>query len=224
MPTMHGRWVFALTGASGMRYALRLLDVAQQHLGEVHVVISEAGLRVLREEEDIKCSFGSLDAKTLIGRSADNFYFYNPRDIGAKIASGSALFDGMVISPCSMGTMAAVANGISENLVHRAADVCLKENRRLIIMPRETPLSAIHLENMLKLSRAGARIVPAMPGFYHRPESLEEVIDMMAMKILDQMGIHEHGLAERWKERSPAEASPQRVVVGFDKFTTEAGE
>ncbi len=223
MPTLQGRWVFALTGASGMRYALRLLDVAQQHLGEVHVVISEAGLRVLREEEDIKCSFGSLDAKTLIGRAADNFIFYNPRDIGAKIASGSALFDGMVIAPCSMGTMASIANGISANLVHRAADVCLKENRRLIIVPRETPLSAIHLENMLKLSKAGARVVPAMPGFYHRPASLNELIDMMAMKILDQMGIHDHGLAERWREHSPAQDS-QGVVVGFDKFTVEAGD
>lgn len=218
MGTVQGRWVLALTGASGMRYALRLLDVASQHLAEVHVIISEAAMRVLREEEEIKISYASASAELLFGRKASNVYFYNPRDIGAKVASGSALFDGMVIAPCSMGTLAAVAHGMSENLVQRAADVTMKEGRRLVIVPRETPLSTIHLENMLKLSKAGVRIVPAMPGFYHRPASLDEVVDMMVMKILDQMGVRTD-LVERWKEKETAPA--QRVVVGFGKFSDE---
>lgn len=196
-----------------MRYALRLIDVASQHLAEVHLVISEAGLRVLREEEGRAVSYSSLSAQALIGRSAPNIYIYNPRDIGAKIASGSALFDGMVIVPCSMGTLAAVANGISDNLIHRAADVCLKENRTLIMVPRETPLSAIHLENMLRLSRAGARIVPAMPGFYHRPESVEDIVDMMVMKVMDQMGIYTTELASRWKEDEQKSTAASAKVV-----------
>lgn len=219
MGTVHGRWVIALTGASGMRYALRLLDVASQHLAEVHVVISEAAMRVLREEENIKVSYANVSSEILFGRKADNVFFYNPRDIGAKVASGSAPFEGMVIAPCSMGTLAAVAHGMSENLVHRAADVTMKEGRRLIIVPRETPLSAIHLENMLKLSRSGVRIVPAMPGFYHRPASIAELVDMMVMKILDQMDLRVD-LVERWKENETV-ATAQRVVVGFSKFSDE---
>lgn len=221
MQNVHGRWVIALTGASGMRYALRLLDVVSRHVSEVHVVVSEAGLRVLKEEEDIKVSFGNLSGSALFGREATNLSFHNPRDIGARIASGSALFDGMVIVPCSMGTMAAVANGVSQNLIHRAADVTLKEGRTLIIVPRETPLSAIHLENMLRLSRAGARIVPAMPGFYHRPAAIEELVDMMVMKIMDQMGLHDPSLAARWKEHEAAGDSAA-VVIGFNKFSTES--
>ncbi|MBN8549411.1 MAG: UbiX family flavin prenyltransferase [Deltaproteobacteria bacterium] len=219
MGTVHGRWVIALTGASGMRYALRLLDVASQHLAELHVIISEAALRVLREEENLKISYSNVSTELLFGREARNVFFYNPRDIGAKVASGSALLDGMVVVPCSMGTLAAIANGMSENLVHRAADVTMKEGRRLVIVPRETPLSAIHLENMLKLTRFGVRVVPAMPGFYHRPRNLEEVIDMMVMKILDQMGVH-IDLVSRWKE-AQQDPAPQRVVLGFKKFSDE---
>jgi 4-hydroxy-3-polyprenylbenzoate decarboxylase len=219
METVHGRWVIALTGASGMCYALRLLDVAQQHLTEVHVIMSEAALRVLREEENLKISYGSVSSKLLFGRDVNNVFFHNPRDIGAVCASGSALMDGMVIVPCSMGTLAAVANGMSENLIHRTADVTLKEGRRLILVPRETPLSAIHLENMLKLSRLGARMVPAMPGFYHQPRELSELVDMMVMKVLDQMGIHVN-LVDRWKDGEQKSPSA-KVVVGFNKFTDE---
>jgi 4-hydroxy-3-polyprenylbenzoate decarboxylase len=154
--------------------------------------------------------------RKLCGRDADNVYFYNPRDIGAKIASGSALFDGMVIVPCTMGTLGAIAHGICDNLIHRAADVTLKEGRKLVIVPRETPLSAIHLENMLSLTRVGARIVPAMPGFYHQPAQISDLVDMMVMKIFDQMGIRTD-LVQRWKEHEKPTSS-QKVVVGVPKF------
>ena len=124
----------------------------------------------------------------------------------------------MVIVPCTMGTLAAVANGICDNLVQRAADVTLKEGRKLIMVPRETPLSAIHLENMLKLSRAGVRMVPAMPGFYHQPQSIDQLVDMMVMKILDQMGIH-RDLVQRWGHDLD-QGSPLRSIVGRSKFST----
>jgi 4-hydroxy-3-polyprenylbenzoate decarboxylase len=211
-----GSWVVAFTGASGMRYGLRLLEIAAEVMQEVHVVFSEAAIRVLREEEGLAVSASTLSMQKLCGSDASNVRFYNPRDIGAKIASGSALFDGMVIVPCTMGTLAAVAHGICENLIHRAADVTLKEGRRLVVVPRETPLSAIHLENMLTLTRAGARMVPAMPGFYHQPKSIDDVVDMMVMKILDQMGIH-RDLVPRWKQE-PERSDGRLTVIGVPKF------
>lgn len=217
---VNGPWIFGITGASGMRYALRLLEVASAIIPEVHVVISEAGLRVLREEENKALSYSNLTMQRLCGVDRDNVTFYNPRDIGARIASGSMLFDGMVIVPCTTGTLAAVAHGICDNLIHRAADVTLKERRKLVVVPRETPLSSIHLENMLALSRAGAHLVPAMPGFYHQPASINDLVDMMVMKILDQMGI-QNTLVKRWKEDvGSLNAGP--AVVGQDKFKTEA--
>ncbi|RIL10065.1 MAG: aromatic acid decarboxylase [Proteobacteria bacterium] len=194
-----GRWIVALTGASGMRYGLRLVQVASLLCKELHVVFSDAGLRVLAEEEGIKVSRSKLSAQSLFGEARDNIQFHNCRDIGASIASGSKLFDGMVIAPCSAGTLGHLAAGISSNLIHRAADVTLKEGRKLIMVVRETPLSAIHLENMLKLSRMGVCMLPAMPGFYHKPASIADLIDMLVMKILDQMSLPTE-LVRRWKE------------------------
>lgn len=182
-----------------MAYALRLVQILSTKLPEVHIVLSEAALRVLHEESNLRVSPSKLTAEALIGSSATNLFFYNHRDIGAQIASGSALFDGMVVVPCSMGTLAAIANGYSQNLIHRAADVTIKERRKLILVPRETPLSAIHLRNMLSLAEIGVSIVPAMPGFYHRPETLNDLVDMMVLKILDQMGI-QNDLVKRWKD------------------------
>ena len=190
-----------MTGASGMRYARRLLETIADINREVHVVVSESALRVLHEEEGIKLSASRLSAETLLGKALPNLFFHNVNDVGAEPASGSAQFAGMVICPCSMGTLGAVAHGICHNLIHRAADVTLKERRKLIIVPRETPLSSIHLKNMLTLTEAGATIVPAMPGFYHRPASIDDLVDMMVMKVLDQMGI-ENSLADRWREGS----------------------
>ncbi len=193
------RWVVGVTGASGVRYALRLLDVLPQLVGEVHVVFSEAAVRVLNDEEGIGANSSALSYERLFGRQAANVCFYNCRDIGARIASGSMLTSGMVIIPCSMATLGALAHGIPSHLVHRAADVTMKEGRKLIVVPRETPVSQIHLQNMLTLSRCGVAVVPAMPGFYHRPASVEELVDQFVMKVLDTMGVS-HALGRRWKE------------------------
>lgn len=211
------RWIVALTGASGITYGLRLVQELSKRIDELHVIFSEAALRVLAEEEGIKLSYSALSCEALIGEPLGNVQFHNPRDIGASVASGSMIFEGMAIVPCSMATLGAIACGAPQNLVHRAADVCLKEGRKLIIVPRETPLSAIHLENMLKLSRLGVTVLPAMPGFYHQPASVRDLVDMLVMKILDQMGV-QNELVRRWNGESAAVpvAKPRRgVLVGM---------
>ena len=197
--TSNQRWIIGVTGASGVRYALRLLEVLPQLVGEVHVVFSDAALRVLNDEEGVAMSPAALGYEKLFNTSAPNVTFYNSRDIGARIASGSMLATGMVVIPCSMATLGALAHGIPSHLVHRAADVTMKEGRKLILVPRETPLSQIHLQNLLTLSRCGVTIVPAMPGFYTQPSSVGELVDQFVMKVLDSMGV-EHSLGQRWKE------------------------
>ncbi|MEY4701261.1 MAG: hypothetical protein RL326_1448 [Pseudomonadota bacterium] len=192
-------WVVGVTGASGVRYALRLLEVLPPLVGQVHVVFSDAALRVLNDEEGMAINSASLSMEKLTKTSPANVTFYNSRDIGARIASGSMLATGMVVIPCSMATLGAIAHGIPNHLVHRAADVTMKEGRKLILVPRETPLSAIHLQNMLTLSKLGVSIVPAMPGFYHQPKSVEDMVDQFVMKVLDSMGV-KHSLGRRWKE------------------------
>lgn len=193
------RWIIGVTGASGVRYALRLLEVLPQLVGEVHAVFSDAALRVLNDEEGIAINPATLSYEKLFSAQGSNVTFYNSRDIGARIASGSMLATGMVVIPCSMATLGALAHGIPSHLVHRAADVTMKEGRKLILVPRETPLSQIHLQNLLTLSRCGVTIVPAMPGFYTKPSSVEELVDQFVMKVLDSMGV-EHSLGQRWKE------------------------
>lgn len=210
------RWVIGITGASGTVYARRLLRVLVERVEGIHldVVVSSAALRVMRDEEGLAVSPSQLTAERLIGvatdavtvhpdRTSRSVQFHNPRDIGARIASGSYRTKGMVIVPCSMKTLAAVAHGYGENLIARAADVVLKERRRLVLVPRETPLSAIHLANMLRLARMGAAIVPAMPGFYHQPQSIADLVDLMVMRIADQMG-YAIDLTRRWGEEQPA--------------------
>jgi 4-hydroxy-3-polyprenylbenzoate decarboxylase len=192
-------WVVGVTGASGVRYALRLLEVLPPLVGQVHVVFSDAALRVLNDEEGMAINSASLSMEKLTNTSPSNVTFYNSRDIGARIASGSMLATGMVVIPCSMATLGAIAHGIPNHLVHRAADVTMKEGRKLILVPRETPISAIHLQNMLTLSKLGVSIVPAMPGFYHQPKSVEDMVDQFVMKVLDSMGV-KHSLGRRWKE------------------------
>lgn len=187
-----------------MRYATRLLEVLPPLVKEVHVVFSDAALRVLHDEEDVAINPSNLTLERLTGKSAANVTFYNPRDIGARIASGSMLTTGMVVIPCSMATLGAIAHGIPSHLVHRAADVHMKEGRRLVLVPRETPLSPIHLENLLALSRYGVRIVPAMPGFYHKPKSVDDMVDQFVMKVLDSMGVP-NSLGSRWKEPTEIE-------------------
>jgi len=192
------RWIVGISGASGTIYARCLLSVLAEHRPDISldVVVSDGGLRVLLEEDQIELSRADSIVK-LSGRSNPNAKMHNSRDIGACIASGSYKTDGMVIVPCSMNTTGAIANGISDNLLRRAADVTLKEGRPLILAPRETPLNQIHLRNLLTLSQAGAVIVPCMPGFYSKPNSVDDLVNHMVMRILDQMKI-ELPISPRW--------------------------
>ena len=190
--------VMAITGASGAPYAVRLLQqllVARQH---VQLIVSSHGLRLLRTETDIT----SIDElRAAVGTDAWDAHVtvFDDNDRGAAPASGSARNRGMVICPCSMGTVSAISQGTSRSLVERAADVALKERRTLVLVPRETPYSAIHLENMLRLTRAGAVILPASPGFYHRPTTMNEIVDFVVARVLDYLDV-EHHLGRRWGE------------------------
>ena len=198
---MHGNdlpIVLAITGASGAPYAVRLLEqllVAQQR---VQLILSAHGLRLLHTETEIT---SEADLRTTVGAARwDSLVtVFDDGDRGAAPASGSARNRGMVICPCSMGTISAISQGTSRSLVERAADVALKERRRLVLVPRETPYSAIHLENMLRVTRAGAIVLPASPGFYHRPTSLAEIVDFVVARVLDHVEV-EHSLGQRWGE------------------------
>ena len=196
------RIIVGLTGASGTVYGTRLVEVlADQTNFEVHLTISPAGARSLLEEVGIDIDVDNFELSDLIGRDADNVIYHSPNDIGASIASGSFRAEGMVIIQCSMGTVASVAMGLSRNLLQRSADVCMKERRKLVLVVRETPFSTIHLENMLKLSKNGVTILPAMPAFYHFPDTIDDQINFVVSKTLDQFGI-EAGLIRRWKEKN----------------------
>ena len=185
--------IVGLTGASGSIYGLRLIEELTEHGFKIHIVATDTAKKVITYEtghvlEDFVARLG--DAKgNLVLEDVDNFF--------AAIASGSYKTIGMVIAPCSMGTLAGISNGISSNLLMRAADVCLKERRSLVILARETPLSVINLENMLKLTQAGAMIFPASPGFYSKPETMDDLINFMVGKVLDSLDI-ENTLFEKW--------------------------
>ena len=185
---------FGITGASGAPYAVRLLRALNESGTPVRLIVSGYGLRLLAEESGID----GLDALRAATGDWSRVELYDSLDRGATPASGSAPSAGMVVCPCSMGTLASIAAGTSRNLVERAADVALKERRPLILVPRETPLSLIHLENMTRLTRAGATIMPAAPGFYHRPRSIDDLVDFVAARILDHLGV-EHVIGARWK-------------------------
>jgi 4-hydroxy-3-polyprenylbenzoate decarboxylase len=188
--------VVAVTGASGAPYAVRLLETLLDRRQRVSLIVSDHGMRLLSTEVGI----GSIDElRAHVGASGWDAMVrvYDDRDRGAAPASGSALTAGMVICPCSMGTISAIAVGASRSLVERAADVVLKERRRLVVVPRESPYSAIHLENMLTLTRAGAVVLPASPGFYHRPGKIEDLVDFVVGRVLDHLGV-EHSLVPRW--------------------------
>ena len=194
--------VFAMTGASGAPYAIRLLQQLAAARRPVSLIVSAHGLRLLKTESDV----GSMDElRRAVGAEAWDSCVttFDDADRGAGPASGSAKSAGMVVCPCSMGTLASIAAGTSRSLVERAADVTLKERRRLVLVPRETPLSAIHLENMLRLTRAGAVVLPAAPGFYHRPGSISDLVDFVVARVLDQLGV-EQTLVPRWGESGDA--------------------
>jgi flavin prenyltransferase len=186
--------VLAITGASGASYGVRLLEALNGSGTPVSLIVSATGWRLLAEELDI------ADADALRQRTGDwsRVTVYSDRDRGATPASGSAPSRGMVLCPCSMGTLASIAQGTTRSLIERAADVVLKERRPLILVPRETPYSTIHLENMLRLSRAGAVVLPASPGFYHRPQRVEELIDFVVARVLTHLGVSHH-LGRVWQ-------------------------
>lgn len=188
--------VVAITGASGAPYAVRLIEALVAAKQPVWLIVSGHGLRLLQTEMGID----SVEAlRKRVGKGWDKYItVFSDSDRGAAPASGSARTAGMVICPCSMGTMAALAQGSSRSLVERAGDVVLKERRRLIVVPRETPYSAIHLENMLRLTNAGAVVLPASPGFYHAPKAVSDLVDFVVARILDHVGV-EHAVGKRWK-------------------------
>ena len=188
--------VFAITGASGAPYAVRLLRALVEARRPVQLIISDHGWRLLETEIDI-ADVPALQAATGGGAWQGLVTTFDDRDRGAAPASGSALTAGMVVCPCSMGTLAAISAGTSRSLIERAADVTLKERRTLVLVPRETPLSAIHLENMLRLARAGAVVMPAAPGFYHRPSSIDDLVDFVVGRVLDHLGV-ESTVTRRW--------------------------
>ena len=183
-----------ITGASGAPYAVRLLRALNEAGTPLRLIVSSYGWRLLAEEAGI----GGVEELRAATGDWSRVELYDALDRGATPASGSAPSRGMVVCPCSMGTLASIAAGTSRNLVERAADVALKERRPLILVPRETPLSLIHLENMTRLTRAGATIMPAAPGFYNRPQSIEELVDFVAARVLDHLGV-EHSVGRRWR-------------------------
>lgn len=181
------RLVVAITGASGVIYGIRLLEALQKLKIETHLILTAWGARTIEIETDETVDHvRSLATKV-----------YEDGDMAAAISSGSFRIDGMAIVPCSMKTLASIANGFDDSLVSRAAGVCIKEKRKLVLVPRETPLSRIHLENMEKLAGVGAVILPAMPGFYHRPKTVDDLVGHVVGKVLDQFGI-DHNLFKRW--------------------------
>jgi 4-hydroxy-3-polyprenylbenzoate decarboxylase len=195
------RIALALTGASGARYGVRVLQELLRISGvEVHLTISPAAREVLRVEEDIEVDLERFDPSVFGVSKSRSLIYHHHTNVGAPMASGSFRLDGMAIVPCSMGCAGRLANGISGDLIERAGDVCIKERRRLVIVPRETPFSAIHLENLLKLSRVGVTVLPAAPGFYGKPQRVEDLVDFVVGRVLDHLGV-EHRLGPRWGER-----------------------
>lgn len=221
--------VVAMTGASGVAYAIRLLEVLVASNHTVHLTISPAAVQVLKHELDFSVDLDAFDTQQLLpsgdqvaqdsslkmlrpeggaGYAASSIFsdseissgkiiYHHYRDYTSSIASGSFLTRGMVICPCSMGTLSSIAAGQSQNLIHRAADVHLKERRKLIVVPRETPFSLIALENMKRLTEAGGVVLPAMPGFYHSPQTIHDLIDFIVARICDQLGV-QNELISRW--------------------------
>jgi 4-hydroxy-3-polyprenylbenzoate decarboxylase len=194
--------IVAITGASGAIYATRTLAALLERECRIDLVISDYGRRLLRDELGEAASVDKLmdylASKYGDGVRAGRYTLHSNKDLGAKIASGSQDCDSMVIVPCSMKTLAGIAHGLSRNLVERAADVCLKERRRLIVLPRETPMSLPQLRNMVLCAEAGAMIMPAMPAFYQMPKTLDDLADFMAGKILGALGFS-HELYPAWR-------------------------
>jgi len=183
--------IVAITGASGVVYGKRFLEVLREKGVEIHLIVSKAAGEVV--EHELKISKKGLEGLA--------HHVYSNADIDAPLMSGSFQTDGMIIIPCTMKTLAGIVHGYSDNLILRAADVTLKERRKLIVVPRETPLSVVHLRNMLAVAKLGAAVIPAMPAYYHKPKKIDDLVDFVVGKVLDCLGV-EHGLFRRWQGTS----------------------
>ncbi|GBD32367.1 Flavin prenyltransferase UbiX [bacterium HR33] len=188
-------WVLAITGASGAPYGVRLLELLARQKVPLYLIISGHGWRLLEMEAGIS---SEQELRRVTGGDWSSVTVFDDADRGAVPASGSAATAGMVICPCSMGTVAAIAHGTSRSLIERAADVTLKERRPLILVPRESPLSLVHLRNLIAVTEAGATVLPAAPGFYHRPTSVDQLVDFVVQRVIDHMGVSVE-LVPRWK-------------------------
>ncbi|MDQ6988960.1 MAG: flavin prenyltransferase UbiX [Mariprofundaceae bacterium] len=202
MTTQHHRpIIIAMTGASGAPYALRLIERLAKQQIQLHVLISDAARVVLDKESDFILTSNvdemAQEIADFVGVDAKYLTCWGNKDWMSPVASGSADMQDMVVVPCSMGSLARIATGASSNLIERATDVMLKEHKNLVLVPRETPLSEIHLGHMLALSKMGVRMIPAMPGFYHQPESIADLVDFMVDRIMDHLGVDDGG-AVRW--------------------------
>src|SRR3954469_10899541 len=202
MPSSNLPLAVAITGASGAVYSTRLLELLLQAGREVHLTISPSGAAVVKQELDRSIDIQRFDPKSLLldaaaDAAAKRLHYHHYTDYFSPLASGSFLTGGMVVCPCSGSTLSGIATGASNNLIQRAADVHLKERRKLILVPRETPLSIIHLDNMRRAAEAGAVILPAMPGWYHGVKSVQDLVDFVVARILDQLGVP-HELMRRW--------------------------
>jgi len=194
-------YTIAITGASGAPYGIRVLESLIKGGHHVYLTITGDGLHILNDETGLMLNGSEKDIQLAlekhIAAKEGQLRYFNEDNMYAPIASGSAKVDGMVVIPCSMKALSSIANGFASNLIERAADVTIKEKRKLIIVPRETPLSTIHLRNLLALSEIGCHIIPAMPAFYHHPKKLQDMIDFLAGRVLDALGV-ENDLSPRW--------------------------
>lgn len=192
----------AITGASGAVYGLRVLEeLLRDRSLEVHLTISASAAKVLRVEHGIAVDLSRFNPKALKVKGVERAVYHRHEDIAAPLASGSFRLSALAIVPCSMGCAGKIAHGISGDLIERAADVMIKERRTLVVVPRETPLSAVHLENLLALARLGVTVLPAAPGFYGKPKSVDEMVDFVVARVLDHLSV-EHALGPRWGERA----------------------
>ena len=191
-------YAVAISGASGAVYGIRLLEYLSKEGHKVYLTASSDGLSIIRNEVGIDWLGGETEVnRDIKERFGGDIGYFEESNLNAPISSGSVYLDGMIVIPCSMKAMSAIANGFSSNLIERAADVTIKERRRLVIVPRETPLSAIHLRNMLTLAETGVHIIPAMPAFYNNPKSIDHMVDFIVGRVLDSLGI-QNNLFTRW--------------------------
>jgi len=204
MPPQRKRLIVALSGASGSPYGRALLRELAGHDLEIHLIVSSTAVIVMHEEMGLTFSGGEFNLREYLGSEPTRATIvqHDDRDLAAAPSSGSFRTEGMVVCPCSMKTLATIAHGTGASLISRAADACLKERRRLVLVPRETPLNLIHLRNMVAVTEAGAIVLPAMPGFYKQPQTIDDLIRHLVLKIMDAMGV-EHSIDLRWKDAEP---------------------